>query len=79
LEKGEQTQLYSIFIKLIRELQDAGRIPVARMCHTCRYFQPEAHDSKSRPHQCNLVGVPLGVQTVRIDCPEHELVGEADK
>ena len=54
LAKVEQTQLYSMFLKLIQELQDLDRIPVARMCLTCRYFQPDVHGSKSRPHHCNF-------------------------
>lgn len=76
LAKEEQSTLYSYLLKMIRQLQDSGRIPVTRMCNTCRYFQPNAHDSKSRPHHCDLVGVPLGSATIRIDCPEHELVTE---
>lgn len=75
LNPTDQTQLYRTLLQILRELQQLGRIPVARMCVTCRYFRPNHHDDPTRPHHCALVDAAFGDQTIRSDCPDHE---EAD-
>jgi len=57
---------------MIAALQEQGRIPVARMCPTCRFFRPNVHDDPERPHHCAFVDAPFGDRSVRIDCPDHE-------
>lgn len=61
-------QLY----ELIAALQRAGVVTVARMCITCRHFRPDAHPGQHSPHHCALLDARLGLETLRIDCPEHE-------
>ncbi|MCA9215485.1 MAG: winged helix-turn-helix transcriptional regulator [Planctomycetales bacterium] len=72
LPESEQIQLYRTMLRMVRELQSAGKIPVARMCVTCRYFRPNVHHDPERPHHCALVDAAFGDRTLRSDCPEHE-------
>ncbi len=58
--------------KMIRSLQEQGRIQTARMCGTCRYFRPFAHPDALRPHHCDYVDAAFGEQELRLDCAEHE-------
>lgn len=76
LPESEQVTLYRSLLRVIRELQVAGRIPIARMCVTCRYFRPNVHTNKQRPHHCALVDAAIGDKTLRNDCPEHEAADE---
>ncbi|MCC7320555.1 MAG: winged helix-turn-helix transcriptional regulator [Rubellimicrobium sp.] len=66
--------LLSALIGIVAGLQDAGAIPVQRMCLTCRHFRPQAHPGAERPHHCAFTDAPLGDADLRIDCGEH---GEA--
>ena len=75
LDDGEQAVLLRAVVKMIRALQEDGAVPMTRMCVTCRYFQPNAHDDPKTPHHCALVGAPFGDRHLRIDCAEH---GSAD-
>lgn len=68
----EQVQLFRSLVRIVRELQQHGRIPVGRMCVTCRYFVPNRYKNAERPHHCSLVGVAFGDKTIRSDCAEHE-------
>jgi DNA-binding MarR family transcriptional regulator len=61
-------------VKMIRTLQEEGRIPVARMCVSCRFFRPHVHADEARPHHCAFVDAPFGDGELRIDCADHELV-----
>ena len=77
LPQSEKVSLFTSMLKVIRELQTSGRIPMARMCVTCRYFRPNAHGpGVLRPHHCALVDAPLANQSLRQDCPEHEAADE---
>lgn len=76
LPEVEQVQLYKTLIRMVRELQSDGRIPVSRMCVTCRYFRPNVHDNPERPHHCALVNAAFGDRSLRADCPEHEAAEE---
>ena len=68
----EQVQFYRSLIRIVRALQQNGRIPIGRMCVTCRYFVPNRHKDAARPHHCSLVDAAFGDKTIRSDCPEHE-------
>ncbi|MDQ7028301.1 MAG: MarR family transcriptional regulator [Ardenticatenia bacterium] len=59
-------------MELIASLQRAGLIEVARMCLTCRFFQPNRFPSRETPHYCLLIERPLAVTHLRLDCPEQE-------
>lgn len=72
LPESEQVQLYRTLLRVVRELQTSGKIPVARMCVTCRYFRPNVHEDAERPHHCALVDAAFGDRTLRSDCPDHE-------
>lgn len=78
LSSQEQASLLTILIKLIRSLQVQGEISAARMCVSCQYFQPHAHANAAQPHHCQLVDAPLGVQTLRLDCPEYVAAASAE-
>ena len=72
LSAEEQAVLLRAVVKLIRSLQEQGRIPVARMCPTCRFFRPNAHpEDPERPHHCAFVDAPFGDRSIRLDCPDH--------
>jgi DNA-binding MarR family transcriptional regulator len=75
----EQTELLRLVIKTIRALQIAGAIAPQRMCVTCRYFRPNAHEDKRAPHHCAYVDAAFGAEGLRIDCDEHEALPEADR
>jgi DNA-binding MarR family transcriptional regulator len=75
----EQTELLRLVIKTIRALQVAGAIAPQRMCVTCRYFRPNAHEDKRAPHHCAYVDAAFGAEGLRIDCDEHEALPEADR
>lgn len=73
LGSSEQEGLLLTLVKMIKQLQDAGAIPVQRMCTTCRYFEPFAHGDTLRPHHCKLVDTAFGQADLRIDCREHDV------
>jgi hypothetical protein len=58
-------------VTMIRTLQVRGRIPVARMCVSCRFFRPYRHDHPTTPHHCAFVDAPFGDGELRLDCPDH--------
>ncbi|MCS7275758.1 MAG: helix-turn-helix domain-containing protein [Dehalococcoidia bacterium] len=64
--------LLLFLMRLIAELQRAGVVTVARMCITCRFFRPDVEPGSPRPHFCALLGEPLAVEALRVDCPEHQ-------
>ena len=68
---GEQTTFLHGVVKMVGALQDAGRIPVARMCTSCDFFRAHVHRAPSRPHHCAFVDAPLGPADFRLDCTEH--------
>ncbi len=72
LDAGEQGVLLRALTKIIRALQEEGRIPVARMCASCRYFRPNAHPGRARPHHCAFVDAAFGERELRLECAEHE-------
>ncbi|PWC90046.1 hypothetical protein TSH100_03430 [Azospirillum sp. TSH100] len=75
LTAAEQAGLLRAQIKVIRSLQQAGAIPVQRLCVSCRHFRPNAHPGEAAPHHCAFVNAAIGDRDLRLDCGEHE---EAD-
>lgn len=61
---------------IIRSLQEARAIPVQRMCVTCEFFGPHAHDDPEHPHHCAFVNAAFGDAALRLDCPDHEITTE---
>lgn len=73
LSPAEQEALYRSAIKMIRNLQETGALPITRMCVRCRYFDPFRYPDSATPHHCHLVGAPFADRHLRLDCPEHVL------
>ena len=71
LSDAEQAAFLRGLVTMIRTLQEKGRIPVAHMCVTCRFFRPFRHDDPARPHHCAFVDAPFGDGQLRLDCPDH--------
>ena len=72
LSVAEQATFLRALVAMIRTLQEKGRIPVARMCVSCRFFRPFQHDDPARPHHCAFVDAPFGDGELRLDCPDFQ-------
>jgi DNA-binding MarR family transcriptional regulator len=72
LSGAEQAAFLRALVTMIRTLQTRGRIPVARMCVSCRFFQPYRHAGGRLPHHCAFVDAPFGDGELRLDCPDHD-------
>jgi DNA-binding MarR family transcriptional regulator len=70
LAPAEQVIFHRALIKMIRALQQRGRIPVSRMCVDCIYFRPNVYAGAAAPHHCDFVDAPFGDAELRIDCPD---------
>ncbi|MGQ9592818.1 MAG: MarR family winged helix-turn-helix transcriptional regulator [Planctomycetota bacterium] len=79
LGRDEQAVFLRALVKMVRELQERGEIPIARMCATCRYFRPNVHRSRERPHHCDFAGAAFGDRGLRLDCGDHEEAEEGAK
>jgi hypothetical protein len=71
LSTAEQATFLRALVAMIRTLQEKGRIPIARMCVSCRFFRPFRHDDPARPHHCAFVDAPFGDAELRLDCADH--------
>ena len=71
LDESDQRQVLSMVIEQITALQRLDRIPVTKMCVTCRYFDPYAHPGRAEPHHCWYVDAPFGNRDLRLRCPEQ--------
>ncbi|OKH21701.1 MarR family transcriptional regulator [Hydrococcus rivularis NIES-593] len=78
LSELEQTVFLRGLIKMIRKLQEAGQIPISKMCVTCRFFQPNRYPNSDRPHHCALVDAPFGDRHLQIDCPDQIMINSRD-
>jgi DNA-binding MarR family transcriptional regulator len=72
LSAAEQATFLRALVAMIRTLQEKGRIPVAHMCVSCRFFQPFRYEDPIRPHHCAFVDAPFGDAELRLDCPDHQ-------
>jgi DNA-binding MarR family transcriptional regulator len=70
LSESEREAFFAALVKMIRSLQEAGQIPLNRMCVTCTHFRPHLHEGPM-PHHCAFVDAPMGAGHLRLDCPEH--------
>lgn len=73
LPGDDRAQMLASLQRVIRSLQEVGAIPVQRMCATCRFFRPHAHDDAARPHHCDFVNSAFGSAELRLDCGDHEM------
>ena len=72
LDEEERGVFLRALVKMIRELQEAGRISPSRTCLTCRFFRPHVHADPLRPHHCAFVDASFGDRNLRLECGEHE-------
>jgi DNA-binding MarR family transcriptional regulator len=79
LPPTEQESLLRALIKMIRTLQEQGDIPIAKMCITCRFFHPNVHEERERPHHCELVDAAFGDRLLRIECAEHQVAEKKER
>lgn len=73
----DRAALLRLTIKLIRQLQIAGAIPVQRLCVNCRHFRPNIHADATNPHHCAFVDAAFGDRDLRLDCGDHETAAPA--
>src|SRR5688572_8295602 len=71
LDEAAQEHVLNLVTEQIAALQRAGRIPVTRICLTCRYFDGYAHPGTNEPHHCHYVDAPFGYRELRLRCPEQ--------
>jgi len=74
LPETEQAALVRGLVSLVRELQERGSVPTARMCAECRYFQPHRYPGEAKVHYCAYIDAPIGDVDLRFDCREMEPV-----
>lgn len=72
LSESEKTTTLATLLRLIETLQKTKTLTVARLCSTCRFFERDAHLDTESPHHCRLLNMPLALDSMRLDCPEHE-------
>ncbi len=72
LTPAEQEVLLLALVKMVRFLQNLGRIPLARMCVNCTYFTPHRYADPERPHHCGFVNAPFGARQLRLDCQDFQ-------
>lgn len=71
LDEKAQQRVLELVTEQITALQQQGRIPVTRICLTCRFFDGYAHPGTSQPHHCWFVDAPFGYRELRLRCPEQ--------
>ncbi len=72
LPRVEQAAFLRALIGVIRNLQERGAIPTARMCAQCRFFRPNQYPGRDKPHHCAYLEAPIADVDLRIDCNEME-------
>jgi hypothetical protein len=71
LDETAQRRVLELVTDQIANLQRQGRIPITRICLTCRFFDGYAHPGTSEPHHCWYVDAPFGYRQLRLRCPEQ--------
>ncbi|GAA0959197.1 MarR family winged helix-turn-helix transcriptional regulator [Virgisporangium aurantiacum] len=71
LDEAAQEKVLNLVTDQIAALQRAGRIPVTRICLTCRFFDGYAHPGTNLPHHCHYVDAAFGYRELRLRCPEQ--------
>ena len=71
LHTDERAAFYRSLIKMIRQMQMGGEMPLHRMCVSCTHFEPSSKPKKT-PHHCALLSLSLADTDLRLDCSVHE-------
>lgn len=61
-------ELLLSLLEILAGLQEQGTLRADRSCLTCRHLRGRR---PGRGYHCALMGVPLPVADLRVDCPEH--------
>jgi DNA-binding MarR family transcriptional regulator len=72
LTPAEQGIFLLALVKMVRALQDQGKILIARMCVNCRFFERYRYADPEKPHHCLFVDAPFGPRELRLDCQDFE-------
>jgi DNA-binding MarR family transcriptional regulator len=78
LATNEQETLYRLSIKMLRGLQENGKLPASRMCLRCKFFDPFRYEGSRTPHHCHSQQMAMADGQLRIDCSIFE-AGDAAK
>ena len=70
LTTSQKAHMLNGLLKLIYELNQSGVITMQRMCFSCNNYRFEGG-----VHYCKLLETKLNTDELRVDCPEHEMVG----
>lgn len=71
LSPKEQGDFLQSLVVMVRELQQQGQIPIARMCPSCINFRPNQYPGSDRPHFCTFVNAPIGNRDLQLACDDH--------
>lgn len=78
LGEDEKKIVLKALLKIVKNLQDQGKVSFVRMCLTCQYFRPNQHKDPNKPHHCSFIDAPLAHEQLRLDCSDHEQVESAE-
>ncbi|MEX0288187.1 MAG: MarR family winged helix-turn-helix transcriptional regulator [Flavobacteriaceae bacterium] len=70
LSASKKEALFDSLLELITKLNKAGIISVQRMCFSCRFYK-----KGTEKDYCNFLKKELLKPDIRLDCPEHEILG----
>ncbi len=65
----EKNALWGALLHLVHTMESQGLIPHNRMCFSCQHF---IKNTSNHTYYCGLMGKPLAVTNLRIDCNEHK-------
>lgn len=68
-DKQKRVMLQGL-LRLIYGLNKSGVITIQRMCFTCDNYK-----LNNGSHFCSLLNTTLQQEELRLDCPEHQLIG----
>jgi len=68
----DRAVVLEFLLGLIGRLAQAGTMSAVRACTTCQYLGRGLTTEGEATYTCELAGIPLAAQDLRLDCPEHE-------
>jgi len=72
ISESDKTHLYENLLKLLISFEESGIINKNRICFTCSHFEVKKKNN-SKLYFCQLLNLPLKINELRVDCPEHEI------
>lgn len=74
----EKETALMVLMDAMRYLKESGAIQNAKICLTCTNFVRDARIVKTKPHYCNLTGIPLAISDLNIDCKTYAAIEAAN-